>query len=126
MEVSILESFKIIWRKVLDFIDRMAVNMLVIGIKTNRIGWEKKSGMMAVITRASINKVRKMDKENTNGRTAISTLETGKTMTSMGKVSSYSTTKDYSLVNGKTTRCTEPVLISGLMVAYLLAAIKKT
>ena len=77
-----MESFKIIWLKVLDFIERMAVNMLVIGVKTSRIGWEKKSGMMAVITRASINKVRKMGKENTNGRTGISTLGTGKTMTS--------------------------------------------
>ena len=46
----------------------MELNMMVNGKKTNSMVWEKKHGQMELVTKDNILKVRKMEKENSNGQ----------------------------------------------------------
>jgi len=81
----------------------MEVSMLVIGIKINNMGLEKKNGMMAANIKDFIKMHQKKAKENIVGRMEILILVSGETICSMEKVCSSGMMIDYILEIGKIT-----------------------
>jgi len=80
----------------------MEVSMLVIGIKINNMGLEKKNGMMGANIKDFIKMHPKKAKENIVGQTEILILANGETICSMEKVCSSGMTIGYILEIGKT------------------------